>query len=339
MGIPAPHSPAAIAQAKTQAPGTQFSDPSIRVISGNRTTAQQQAIWDESVAAGRPGKTAQGYPIAQPGTSAHESDNARDIDSKSLTKSGRLELSQKGWYQPNPTSSPNHWERVEATTPSQASNPAITKAPESGRAPTPAEKIANYEMKMPASRSAAYGPMMREVLKLNPDYDETKYNTINDTRKKFTTGVEGRSVRSMNVAIDHLETLHDAGQALRNGDMPLFNKIANSYSQNTGEKIVTDFNGIKSIVGSEVAKAVAGGQMALADREEIRKELDAANSPDQLNGVIKRFQELLGGQLKGLKTTYEEAGLKDFDKKLTPNTKKVLGNSSETNKKQTRSNW
>jgi hypothetical protein len=204
-----------------------------------------------------------------------------------------------------------------------------------------AEKIANYEMKPPASRSAQYGPLMQEVAKINPNYDETKFATVQQARKNFTTGKQGDSVRSMNVAIDHLDTLREAGQALQNGNLPIFNKIANEYTKNTGDNRLTDFNGIKSIVGSEVAKAVAGGQMALADREEIRKELDAANSPQQLAGVIKRMQQLLGGQLKGLKTQYEDAGLRDFDKKLTPRTKSVLGGMAEEKKNtnNTRSNW
>ena len=101
-----------------------FSNPSIRVISGDRTTQQQTAIWDESVAAGRPGRTAQGYPIAPPGTSPHEvgGGNALDIDSKTLNKEGRRELTQKGYYQPNPSASPNHWE-LAVTTSSGATIP------------------------------------------------------------------------------------------------------------------------------------------------------------------------------------------------------------------------
>ena len=344
MGLPAPFSEQQITAAKNQATTSNvaagFTNPSIKIISATRPTAQQQTMWDESVRAGREGFTAEGNPIARPGTSLHETGNALDIDNNALNAAGRKELIQKGYYQPIPQRDPNHWERLEPETPTAASNPTIKNPPGAGAAPSMAQKIANYEMKPPASRSAMYGPLMQEVSRLNPDYDETKYATVQDARKKFTTGKQGDTVRSMNVAIDHLDTLKEAGDALRNGDMPLFNKIANQYSQNTGSEIVTNFDGIKSIVGSEVAKAVAGGQMALADREEIRKELSAANSPEQLAGVIKKFQQLLGGQLKGLKTQYEEAGLKDFDKKLTDRTKRVLGESgANTPKQQSRSNW
>jgi len=43
-------------------------------------------------------------------------------------------------------------------------------------------------------------------------------------------------------------------------------------------------------------------------------------------------------QLVGLKTQYEDSGLKDFNKKVTPRTKEVLGRIIEE-KKNTRSSW
>ena len=100
---------------------------------------------------------------------------------------------------------------------------------------------------------------MARVRELNPDYDESKWDTAKKTRQAFTTGKQGDTVRSMNVAVDHLDTLQEAANALNNGQLPLFNKIANEYRRNVGGPAITDFNGIKTIVGSEVSKAIAGG--------------------------------------------------------------------------------
>jgi hypothetical protein len=51
----------------------------IAINSAKRDSEDQQRIWDESVAAGRPGKTATGMPIGKPGTSKHERGLAVDI--------------------------------------------------------------------------------------------------------------------------------------------------------------------------------------------------------------------------------------------------------------------
>ena len=155
-------------------------------------------------------------------------------------------------------------------------------------------------------------------------YDPNVFKMTQQTEKAFNTGKQGDTVKSMNVAIDHLDTLQTAANALNNGKLPIFNDIALKFAKNTGQPQITDFNSLKSIVGSEVAKAVAGGATALGDREEIRKEIDAANSPAQLAGVIEKYQKLLGGQLNGLETQYKSGGGQYWDSKLDARTVEVL---------------
>jgi hypothetical protein len=118
------------AQAIAQANAPSFSDPSISIISGQRTPQKGQELWDQSVANGTPGKLPNGNPVAKPGESEHEKEpgSAYDIDSKKLTKSGRAELAQKGYYQPLGVDS-NHWERIPGQAPAQpAQQPTESRA-------------------------------------------------------------------------------------------------------------------------------------------------------------------------------------------------------------------
>ena len=64
----------AAAQAFNSATGSK-----IKINSAKRDSEDQQRLWDESVAAGRPGKTATGMPIGKPGRSKHERGLAVDI--------------------------------------------------------------------------------------------------------------------------------------------------------------------------------------------------------------------------------------------------------------------
>ncbi len=317
-----------------------FTDPSIKVLSAQRTTPEQKKLWDQSVTNGTPGKLPNGNPVAQPGTSLHETNQAIDVDNKSLTKQGRLELAQKGYYQPLPND-PNHWELMPGREASVAARPAVGAGAPSIQdiQKSNAARIANYEAP-PLTGSGMGGQnaiTMAEVYKLNPNYDGAKYKVMAKTRQDFITGKQGQAVQSMNVAVDHLDSLSEAAQALKNGNMPLFNSIGNMYSKNTGSPAVTDFNALKSIVGSEVAKAVAGGATALGDREEIRAEINAAASEQQLLSAINKYQKLMAGQVKGLRQTYTSAGLPEssFNDKLLPRTKKVLNSVEEP----TRSKW
>ena len=81
-----------------------------KIVSGVRTNDQQQALYDETVRAGRPGVGPTGLPVAPAGTSRHEGGAAIDMP-RNLSRTERAELAQKGYYQPEGTDSV-HWERL-----------------------------------------------------------------------------------------------------------------------------------------------------------------------------------------------------------------------------------
>jgi hypothetical protein len=192
-----------------------------------------------------------------------------------------------------------------------------------------AKGIADYKM-APVTSWAMRSPfgqaVMAKVRELNPEYDQAKYNQRARGLIAFTTGRQGDSVRSFNTSIDHLEVMDDAVQALINGDAKLLNKVENWVQQQFGYAAPVDFNFVKNIVGGEISKAVVGGVGALKDREEVRQGFELANSPEQLDGVIKRAKQLMAGQLSNYRRQSEATGfpVKDFDTMLSPATRKQL---------------
>lgn len=71
----------------------------LQINSAKRDPADQQRIWDESVAAGRTGRTASGMPIGKPGRSLHERGEAVDIqnyqDPAAVSALAKYGLTQK----------------------------------------------------------------------------------------------------------------------------------------------------------------------------------------------------------------------------------------------------
>jgi len=201
-----------------------------------------------------------------------------------------------------------------------------------------AQQILDYEASPPVGPSTGTKlAIMNEVNRLATEQGKT-FNAGNFAiASKFNNSMSGKALKSINVAVDHLDTLQEAANELKNGPTPAFNKIANLYATNTGQTAPGNFDALKSIVGSEVAKAVVGGASALGDREEIRKEINNSKTPEQLAGVIGRFQALMAGQAKGIRQEWVSSGLdeKTFDAKLMPRTKVVLNKQKEP----TRSNY
>ena len=176
-----------------------FTDPSIKIISGDRANAQQQALWDESVRAGRPGKTASGNPIAKPGTSAHETPGgARDIQTSALTPSGRKELAEKGYYQPFPKDDPNHWERYGTNSP-QTAAPNRAQAPASVPAASTSTNnpAANIDSPLNAPKPFTPDPQapLQSQVKEREDYNksiEAKNKEYNDTARTVKDSTDKR---------------------------------------------------------------------------------------------------------------------------------------------------
>lgn len=171
-----------------------------------------------------------------------------------------------------------------------------------------------------ASRGAGL-KIMQDVQQAYPDYNANAFGAL----KEWNTGKLGNTVRSLNVANDHLDTLYQLASALQNGDSRAVNSIKNTFKSQFGSELPTDFNAAKQIVGDEVVKAVIGSAGALQDREDMKAQLNQASSWPQLAGAIQTYKTLMRGQLGGLQQQYEvSTGKKDFLSRLSDKTRKEI---------------
>jgi hypothetical protein len=303
------------------APAAEFADSSIRLISGNRPREQQQAMWDESVRAGRTGRTAEGNPIARPGTSLHETNQAIDVSTKDLTRAGRAELAAKGYYQPIPDKDPNHWELLpgreapRAATQPVGAAPTITQIRQSN-----AQRIANYQAP-PLSGSGQGGEnamTMAEVYKINPNYNPVEakqkihenqniINSFSDSSKPAN-----KSIQALKTATNHISDLMPTIDNLQNGRYPTANAIANAFDKYTGGSRVTNMEAIGPAVGAEIMKSFNPSMGTVEERRHIADSFNAARSPEQLKEAVKLYEGLMVGKLKPLADDYERTGRKDF---------------------------
>ena len=129
--------------------------------------------------------------------------------------------------------------------------------------------------------------------------------------KDFATGKQGQTAQALNVATAHLAQLAEAAKALAQNDSRTLNLLVNTFRNEFGWEQPITFDAIKTIVGSEVEKAVAGSAGALEDRKELRAGLTAQSTPQQLHSVIESYKGLMAGQLRGLENTYERTTKRD----------------------------
>ena len=185
---------------------------------------------------------------------------------------------------------------------------------------TQAENISRGNLPPATGPNAA--KIMNAVIAINPNYNARDFGLQTAAEKEFNIGKNGNKTRSLNVAVSHLTTLETAATALRAGSIPALNQFSQAWQRETGKIGPTSFNAIKELVADEIVAAVVPGVGALADRKALKETIMAKSSPEQLQGVIKQYKELLGGQLGGLEQQYSAATRKtDFKQRyLTPET-------------------
>lgn len=195
--------------------------------------------------------------------------------------------------------------------------------------PSTIEAMANNKIKPPSpGRNPGQRAMiMKEILKVNPKYDETKYEARQKQADNFAAGPLGATTRSLGVGVAHLEVLQGLGEALQNGDVQMVNAAKQEWAKQFGGAAPVSFDAAKAIVADEIAKGVIGGQNAQSDREALAASVQRASSPEQLKGVVTTFEQLMGGQLGGLRQQYQSVnpGATDFDERfLAPETSRIL---------------
>jgi hypothetical protein len=108
----------------------------LQINSGYRSEEDQKRLYDESIAAGREGKTASGYPIAKPGTSKHQRGIVVDVQQGKDDPIAQEILGRRGFAQ-NVPNDPVHFEYTGAPVSFKTPAPAQTQPTPQPVAATP----------------------------------------------------------------------------------------------------------------------------------------------------------------------------------------------------------
>lgn len=124
--------------------------------------------------------------------------------------------------------------------------------------------------------------------------------------KDFTAGSDAHTLNAINTARGHVDQGLKAADALGNGDINALNHIANIYKVQTGQSAPLVFNSVKTALTGEIAKAFTGAGATVSEVATISKEINDANSPQQLKDVLSSYGHLLDSKQGALKQQYDQ---------------------------------
>jgi hypothetical protein len=144
-----------------------------------------------------------------------------------------------------------------------------------------------------AARSGARSP---QSISFKTDAAITRY---------MTSGAGGTNITYFNTATDHLRLLAQAGEALNNGNIQVFNEYANKFATATGDPAPSNFETVKAAVAGELSKTFKGTGATDAEISDINTTINQAQSPQQIQGAIQYYSSLMGSKVHALQLQYE----------------------------------
>lgn len=131
------------------------------------------------------------------------------------------------------------------------------------------------------------------------------FKTDQAMTRYMTSGAGGTNINYFNTATDHLKILAEAGAALNNGNIQLFNAYANRFATATGDPAPSNFETVKAAVAGELSKTFKGTGATDAEISDINATINQAQSPQQIMGAIDYYMRLMGSKIHALQLQYE----------------------------------
>ena len=173
-----------------------------------------------------------------------------------------------------------------------------------------ASMIASYQVAPPSSRIEAdpkYAGLFSRIKALNPDYDSSQFAIRAPARKAFTVGTQGQQLGAMNTAVQHLDLLSQAADALKNGTLTPANALYNKVAAVFGAPQPNNFNQIKHYVDGEVGNVVTKGAVTVNEMQQQGQQGSNAASPEQLKDYINNAIQIMAAKTNTLHYQAQQA--------------------------------
>ncbi len=186
--------------------------------------------------------------------------------------------------------------------------------------------IAHYRVAPPpaTTRGGLPNPILRKVMAINPQYDATTFPARAETAKGFSpSGVQGQAITAADTALAHLATISKAGEALKNGDVQLINKIANEVGAQTGSSPKETYNTILNMVGPEISKSVIGAVGGEGERAGTKENYSSTLNDSTREANIGATVGLLGARYDKAAHAYEQQMGVPLPRTLSPESQAI----------------
>ena len=194
-------------------------------------------------------------------------------------------------------------------------------------------------------RSPRVQQMMQDMAFFYPGIDVNNINQRANTLKDFQSGKTSQQIQSLNTALGHLDTLNTlSGQLGSNKGWPLTNAAVQGVETATGTgdaPMLRQFNFTKNALSDEIATVLKGSSGTDVGMENIAKQINSADTPQMLKGVIQNAVSLMNSRLQAIGNKWSTSFNLPNDKQypvLSPQSQQIVGKLGEGSQQQNGNN-
>jgi hypothetical protein len=162
-------------------------------------------------------------------------------------------------------------------------------------------------------------PLMNAVNQYDPTYTAQRAKI----RGAFMTGPDGRNIGALNTAVVHLDQMHEAAKAMKNGNWQPGNALYNYIAEKFGAEAPTNYAFVMNALSGEAATALKGN----ATDPEIAHMISTFKpnmGPDQAEGVALAGLHVFAAKFNTYDERYHALMPDDPWSPVLPSAKKVF---------------
>jgi hypothetical protein len=171
--------------------------------------------------------------------------------------------------------------------------------------------------------------ILADLTRAEPGFEGTDFQARAATAKDFAAGKSAQNATSLNTVIGHLGSLHQNAAALKNvGGLSVltqpWNYVANQIESLSGKTPITQFYLTRNAVADELSRAFKGANLSDTEVKAWKETVNAAMSPEQLQGAVEQAIDLLNSRIGALQDQYRRGFGKEHQGLLEPKSKATL---------------
>jgi hypothetical protein len=142
-------------------------------------------------------------------------------------------------------------------------------------------------------------PLIAAVTQYDPTFDAANYTARSKARSDLTSpnGQGGKTINSLNTAIQHLGRLSDLIETEDNSNIPLVNAVMNPLRTAGGSTAVTNFNAVQPQAMKEIERLWRGAGGSEGDINALKDSLSKNAGKQQQREALQEFVNLVRGKL------------------------------------------